>query len=121
MDCFQAGGPGGQNQNKVSSGVRITHKPTGISAESRVHRTQGQNKKAAFHKVADLLLEWVKRRERERQGERERKKETIRTYHAIRGTVKDHRTKVVRPFQPTLDGDLDPFIEAMRLQEVEAA
>ena len=121
VETFPAGGPGGQHQNKTDSAVRLTHKPTGISAECRSERSQHANKRTAFRKLAAKLVEWVKAQERERQGERERKRETIRTYHAIRGTAKDHRTKVTRPLDATLNGDLDPFIDAMRLKETEAA
>ncbi len=56
-DCevqfFRAGGPGGQNQNKVSSACRVIHHPSGARGESREHREQGQNKKNAFLKMAN--------------------------------------------------------------------
>lgn len=47
-DTFRTGGPGGQKQNKTSSGVRLTHLPSGAVGESREHRSQQQNEKAAF-------------------------------------------------------------------------
>lgn len=53
VDTFRAGGPGGQNQNKVNSGVRIVHPPSGSVGESREHRSQLQNKKAAFRRMVD--------------------------------------------------------------------
>lgn len=53
IDTFRAGGKGGQNQNKVESGVRITHIASGVSAESREYRDQPQNKKAAFMKLVN--------------------------------------------------------------------
>lgn len=56
-DCevqfFRAGGPGGQNQNKVSSAARVIHHPSGARGESREHREQLQNKRAAFIKMAN--------------------------------------------------------------------
>ena len=42
-DVFRSGGPGGQHQNKTESGVRYTHLPTGVAAESRSERSQHKN------------------------------------------------------------------------------
>lgn len=52
-DYFRSGGPGGQNQNKRSTGVRVTHEPSGAIGESREHRTQLQNRKSAWRKMVD--------------------------------------------------------------------
>lgn len=51
IETFRAGGPGGQNQNKRNTGVRIRHPESGAVAESRTYRTQEQNKKAAFERL----------------------------------------------------------------------
>src|ERR1051326_3876831 len=56
VDTFRAGGKGGQNQNKVESGVRITDLVTGISAEAREERSQLQNKRKAFHRLMQKLI-----------------------------------------------------------------
>jgi protein subunit release factor A len=53
VDTFRAGGPGGQNQNKRETGVRITHPASGAVTTSREHRTQEQNKAAAFRRLID--------------------------------------------------------------------
>lgn len=53
VDTFRSGGKGGQNQNKRDTGVRITHIETGISAESREERSQLQNRKKAFQRLAN--------------------------------------------------------------------
>ena len=64
-DCetqvFRAGGKGGQAQNKTSSGVRIIHHPSGARGESREHREQLQNKRAAFKRMAETphFRAWV--------------------------------------------------------------
>src|SRR6266478_2411271 len=47
-DTFRSGGPGGQHQNKTESGVRWTHLPTGIAAESRTERSQKKNEATAL-------------------------------------------------------------------------
>ena len=62
VDRFKSGGKGGQHQNKVESGVRITHIETGISAESRSSRSQHQNKKVAFRSLCNnqKFKNWLK-------------------------------------------------------------
>lgn len=52
VQTFRAGGKGGQHQNKTSSGVRVIHPPSGARGESRDHRSQLQNKRAAFGRMA---------------------------------------------------------------------
>ncbi len=51
VQTFRSGGKGGQNQNKVESGVRIIHHESGAHGESREFRDQPQNKKAAFSRL----------------------------------------------------------------------
>jgi len=53
IQTFRAGGKGGQNQNKVESGVRIVHAASGAVGESRNFRDQLANKKAAFKRLVD--------------------------------------------------------------------
>lgn len=52
VDTFHAGGKGGQNQNTRDTGVRIVHPPSGAVGESREERSQLQNKRAAFRRMA---------------------------------------------------------------------
>lgn len=65
-DCdfqyFRTGGPGGQSQNKTSSGCRVKHKESGAVGESRNHKSQGMNKKAAFLRMTktDEFKKWVR-------------------------------------------------------------
>lgn len=60
VQTFRSGGPGGQNQNKVESGVRIVHRPSGAAGESREHRDRPHNKKAAFRRLiaTDTFKAW---------------------------------------------------------------
>ncbi len=67
QDCdvqtFRSGGKGGQKQNKTDSGVRIIHRASGARGESREERSQLQNKKAAFRRMAETptFRAWVRR------------------------------------------------------------
>lgn len=53
VQTFRSGGAGGQNQNKRDTGVRIIHPESGARGESREHRTQLLNKRAAWRRMAD--------------------------------------------------------------------
>lgn len=63
VQTFRAGGPGGQKQNKTDSGVRVIHPPSGARGESREERSQLQNKKNAFRRMAETkeFRNWVRR------------------------------------------------------------
>ena len=53
LQTFRSGGPGGQHQNKTDSGVRIIHSDSGGVGESREHKSQIQNRKAAFKRLIE--------------------------------------------------------------------
>ncbi len=120
IETFRSSGPGGQNMQKVSSAVRITHMPSGIVVSSQSERSQHQNKEIAMRILrARLFQAELAKREEERarlKGERISAEwgSQIRSYtlHPYK-MVKDHRTD----FQSgnpdaVLDGDLDDFINA---------
>lgn len=63
IQTFQSGGPGGQHQNKTSSGVRIIHKASGAVGESRNDRSQHRNKRLAFKRLtqSDKFKIWIQK------------------------------------------------------------
>ena len=65
VDTFRSGGPGGQHQNKVESGIRLTHLPTGVVIVSRKHRSQHRNRQEALRRLR-AELERRTRREKPR-------------------------------------------------------
>jgi peptide chain release factor 2 len=119
-DTFRSGGPGGQHQNKTESGVRYTHLPTGIAAESRSQRSQHKNDEMAL-KMLKAKLYQVEEQKRKAEVEKlyDEKGEVawgyqIRNYVMQPYTlVKDVRTEVQTPqVGNVLDGDIDDFIQA---------
>lgn len=110
VDTFRAGGPGGQNQNKRNTGVRITHLPSGLVAESRETRSQEQNKTLAFRRLAMLIRNWHRE---QMHTDRQISNETVRTYHAVDNRVKDHQSGLVQPYDVAVN-DIGDMVEARK-------
>ncbi len=59
-EFFRASGPGGQHRNKVESGVRLTHLPSGVVVQATERRSQHQNREVALRRLAAALAERAK-------------------------------------------------------------
>jgi len=120
-------GPGGQNVNKNSTGVRAVHNPSGITVVIRTRSLQNSKKKA-IEEIRKRLAQ-----EKQAAGDRHRKarwraaindRKVIRTYDFKRQEVRDHRTGTRAPLQEVLGGNIGKlgvmmYFEQLRRQALE--
>ncbi len=125
VDTFRSSGAGGQHVNKTESGVRFTHLPTGIVAESTDGRSQIKNREIAIQRLYQKIFQTQKTQYESEQAQKRRslvgsgdRSDKIRTYNYPQNRVTDHRINLtLYSLDKVMEGNLEEILESLQMAE----
>jgi len=125
VDTFRSSGAGGQHVNKTESGVRFTHIPTGVVAESQDGRSQHQNREIALQRLYQKIYENQKNQHESKVAAARKslvgsgdRSEKVRTYNYPQNRMTDHRIKLtLYSLDKIMEGNIEEIIEALQVAE----